>query len=363
MHDKEWNTILIIDDDELNRELLTFIFSSYYDIEKAENGQIGLDMIHAHPDKYCAILLDVMMPVLDGIKVLEDLNSWDYVTKTPVFLITAESNDHVIFNAYEMGVMDVIGKPIVAPIVTRRINSVVELFKTRKQLNATVESQAMHIVHQMEQILELNTGMIEALATAVEFRSGESGSHVRRIYGITKMVLSLTNWGDSLTSEQIEHIALASILHDIGKISIEDSILNKPGKLTEEEYAIMKTHTTLGAEMVEKIPQMRKLPFYEYVIDIARHHHERYDGRGYPDGLKNDEISPWAQVVSLADVYDALVSPRVYKKSFSFEEAKKMIYNGKCGVFNPDLLHAFFDIEDKIRSLYMEDDTHGQDLI
>ncbi len=141
-------------------------------------------------------------------------------------------------------------------------------------------------------------------------------------------------------------------MHDVGKISIPDAILNKPGKLTAEEFDIMKTHTIHGAELLGQIPQMRDLPFFKYAFDIARHHHERWDGRGYPDGLKGDDIPVWAQIVSIADVYDALVSKRVYKDAYSFDKASAMIRNGECGTFNPELLDCFYAIEEQIRTLY-----------
>lgn len=146
-------------------------------------------------------------------------------------------------------------------------------------------------------------------------------------------------------------------MHDVGKISVPDAILNKPGRLTSTEFEIMKTHTSLGGELLEHIPQMRELPFFSQAHDIARYHHERWDGRGYPEGLKGDEIPLWAQIVSIADVYDALVSPRCYKKAFTFEQALRMIVNGECGIFNPHILEAFLNIEDKLRDIYLCSDN------
>lgn len=194
--------------------------------------------------------------------------------------------------------------------------------------------------------------MIEALSAAIEFRDGESGDHVQRIHDITKLVLTRTRLGDGLTAEDIDDIALAAIMHDVGKIAIPDAILCKPGRLTAEEFEVMKTHTVQGAELLERIPQMRGIGAYRYAIDIARHHHERWDGRGYPDGLVGDQISIWAQVVSLADVYDALTSKRVYKAAFTREESLRMIRDGECGAFNPELLDCFFEVEPQICAMY-----------
>ena len=203
-------------------------------------------------------------------------------------------------------------------------------------------------------IIDLNVGMIESLSTAIEFRSGESGEHVRRIHDITKHMLTHTEMGEGLTPKDIEWIAMAAIMHDVGKIAIPDAILNKPGRLTPEEYEIMKTHTVQGALLLEKIPQMRDHGAYTYAYDIARHHHERWDGKGYPDGLKGNEITIWSQVVSLADVYDALVSRRVYKGAFDRSEALRMIRNGECGVFNPRLVSCFTEVEADIWSSYYQ---------
>ena len=197
--------------------------------------------------------------------------------------------------------------------------------------------------------------MIESLAAAIEFRNGESGQHVRRIHDITKSLLSDTDLGAGLSKEQIQQIAQASIMHDVGKIAIPDAILNKPGRLTPEEFEIMKTHTTQGGFLLEKIPQLRENGVYHYAYDIARHHHERWDGRGYPDGLKGGEISLGAQIVSLADVYDALSCKRVYKDAFPRERVLQMIRDGECGVFNPELLDRFFSVEEELQRMYQRD--------
>ena len=346
------DTVLIVDDDEMNRAVLTNIFSPDYSIETAENGEEGLSRLDRLEGKICAILLDVVMPVMDGMTVLKELFRKNLTSRIPVFLITGETDNHIIRKAYDLGVMDVISKPVSSYIVKRRINSVIELFMARQRLAETVNWQKDEILQQARQILKLNTGMIESLSTAIEFRSGESGEHVRRIHDITRLFLTCSSIGRNFSKETINHISLASIMHDVGKISIPDAILNKPGKLTAEEFDIMKTHTTHGAGLLGQIPQMRDLPFFKYAFDIARHHHERWDGRGYPDGLKGDEIPVWAQIVSIADVYDALVSKRVYKEAYSFDKASAMIRNGECGTFNPELLDCFYAIEEQIRTLY-----------
>lgn len=332
-------TLLIVDDDEMNRAILENIFAGQYRIEQAENGRQGLESILADSGRLCAVLLDVMMPEMNGLEVLRRLHEQGITSQVPVFMITAETGDDMMKEAYALGVMDVIGKPVVPCLVQRRVGSVVE-----RQKDA--------LLAQASRIIELGHGMIASLAAAIEFRSGESGDHVRRLQRITRELLTGTELGEGLSEQTVEDIALAAVMHDVGKIAIPDAILNKPGRLTAEEFEIMKTHTVQGAKLLENIPQMRDHSAYEYAIDIAMHHHERWDGRGYPHGLKGDEISVGVQIVSLADVYDALVSPRVYKAAFSHEKALEMILNGECGVFSPRLLECFRQMHPRIRALY-----------
>lgn len=344
--------MLIVDDEEINRLILANLFEDEFEIEEAADGQEALDALLAAPGGYAAVLLDVMMPRVDGLEVLRRLEPTGFLRRTPVFLITAEQGNQVMEEAYELGVMDFIGKPIVPYVVTRRVLAVVELFEARKRLSLTVEDQRLELIERAERILELNRGMIESLSTAIEFRDGESGIHVRRIHDITHMMMSLTPFGEGLSEEDVDDVALAAIMHDVGKIAIPDAILCKPGRLTAEEFEVMKTHTTQGADLLARIPQMRSLGAYRFAVDIARHHHERWDGRGYPDGLVGDEITPWAQVVGLADVYDALTNKRVYKAAFTREESLRMICEGECGTFNPRLLECFLEIEPAIARLY-----------
>ena len=347
-------TMLIVDDDAVNRAILEQIFSPSYHIWEAEDGAEGLQIILRHADRLCAVLLDVMMPELDGLQVVRRIHDAGLLGGLPVFLITAEASDRVVKEAYALGIIDVISKPVVPYVVERRVQSVIELFQARRQLSRTVENQQARLLEQAERMVSLSQGMIESLAAAIEFRSEESGDHVRRISRITQRLLSGTALGRGLSPEDVHHIALASILHDVGKIAVPDAILNKPGRLTAEEFEIMKSHTVQGAALLEQIPQLHEHPAYRYAVDIARHHHERWDGRGYPDGLKGDEISLGAQVVSLADVYDALSCKRVYKDAFPRERVREMIREGECGVFNPKLLDCFFSAEEELSRLYQK---------
>lgn len=353
LHD-EADSILIVDDDPVNRKILGKLFSSYYTVVEAEDGYAGMEQILHGDHKLCAILLDVLMPGMNGIEVLKKLKELKLLNKIPVFLITSDNSADVMKEAYELGVMDVISKPVIPYMVVRRVQSVVELFETRKHLSNVVAEQNIALFEQAEKIIQLNQGMIEALATAIEFRNEESGGHVQRISRITRLLLENTAFGLGLKEKEIDNIALAAVMHDVGKITIPDAVLTKPGKLTAEEYAVMQEHTTKGVALLESIPQLRDSEIYEYACDIARHHHERWDGGGYPDGLKGDEISPWAQVVSLADVYDALNCKRVYKPPFPREKVLEMITTGECGNFNPQLLESFLSVEDTLYELYQD---------
>jgi len=348
------DSILIVDDDYINRKILEKLFAEYYTVIEAEDGLSGLEQILSKGNRLCAILLDVMMPGMTGIEVVRRLKELGILERIPVFLITAESGAKVMKEGYELGVMDIIRKPVVSYVVVRRVKSVVELFEARKHLNNVVENQNIALLEQAEKIIQLNQGMIEALATAIEFRNEESGGHVQRIGKITRVLLENTAFGKGLSRQEIDDIALAAVMHDVGKIMIPDAVLTKPGKLTPEEYAVMQTHTTKGVAILEAIPQLHGSDIYEYACDITRHHHERWDGKGYPDGLAGDEITPWAQIVSLADVYDALNCRRVYKPALPRETVLEMIRTGQCGVFNPALLDSFFSVEDKLYELYRE---------
>ena len=336
-------TILIVDDMEINREILAEIFKSDYEIVEACDGVEAVEILNREDD-IVAVLLDIIMPKLDGLGVLREMNRTKKISYIPAFLITAEADTNMLSEGYELGAIDVITKPFMSHFLKCRVNNVVELYEHRNHLEHVVERQ-------VERFKQMNQSLVEALASIIEFRDGESGEHVRRIYRVTKILMteaSNTYQEYRLSEEEIEKIASSSILHDIGKIAIPDMILNKPGRLTKEEFEIMKQHTVKGCEVLQTLPDILDNAIYRYSYDICRHHHERWDGKGYPDGLPGDEISIWAQVVAIADVYDALTSVRVYKGAYSKETACKMIANGECGTFNPKLLTVFENVVDQL---------------
>ncbi len=336
---KEKGTILVVDDIEINRLILSQIFEEDYHIMEAADGGQAMEIINSRED-ITALLLDLLMPNMNGLDVLKELNKNDRIKNLPVFLITAAESEEMLMEGYDLGAIDIIRKPFIPQFLKHRINDIVELYRHRNELQEVVAEQ-------VERLSRLNQSMIETLATAIEFRDCESGEHVKRICGLTRVLMnkvSDTYPQYRLPNSQIEKIVTASILHDVGKISIPDAILNKPGRLTDDEFEVMKKHTLKGCELLQNIPNSMDEDIYNYSYDICRHHHERWDGRGYPDGLAGDQISIWAQVVAVADVYDALTSERVYKKAFTHEKAIDMIVRGECGTFNPKLIKSFQEV-------------------
>ncbi len=362
MNDGIREKILVVDDAEINRAILDELFCREYDILEAENGLEAIKQIEAVNGELAALLLDIVMPEMDGFGVLKYLSEKQLIQQIPVFLITAETSSEIAMQGYEGGVVDVITKPIVSPaLVRKRVNNAIELYRSRRNLSALVEKHVKTIREQSEQLKRTNVSIIDMLSSVIEFRSGESGQHVRRIRHATQILLTRmqkTVPQYRITDDEIDFISNAAAMHDIGKISVPDYILNKPGRLTKEEFEQMKKHTVYGCGILEMIPFFKGEKIFSYSYDICRHHHERWDGRGYPDGLKGDEISIGAQVVSIADVYDALVSERVYKKAFPREKARDMIAGGECGCFNPLLVQEFLKIEPELyETMYKENEA------
>lgn len=337
--------ILIVDDSEMNRAILTEILQKDYRILNVEDGEQCIEILEQKGTAISLILLDLVMPKMDGFEVLAVMNKKQWIEDIPVIMISSEDSAQFIQKAYEFGVTDYIGRPFDAKVVYQRVFNTIKLYAKQRHLLSLVTRQIYEKEHS-------NRIMITILSQIVEFRNGESGPHVMHINILTELLLEqlMKRSNDyHMTWSEQQMIVTASSLHDIGKIGIAESILNKPGRLTDEEFEIMKTHTLIGASILEKMELYQDEPLVQIARDICRWHHERYDGRGYPDGLKGDQIPISVQVVALADVYDALVSERVYKKAYSHEQALRMILNGECGAFNPLLLQCLMDIKDKIK--------------
>ena len=340
----EKQKILIVDDSEMNRAILTGILDDGYDFLEAENGLQALDVLRAHRD-ISLVLLDIVMPELDGFGVLSVMGEQHWIDQTPVIMISAESDSMLVERAYQLGATDYISRPFDKSVVRRRVINTLMLYGKQKHLMRMITEQ----VYRREKSNRLMTGILSHI---VEFRNAESGPHVQHIQTVSELLLrQLARKTDryALTEDDIALISTASALHDIGKISIPDSILNKPGKLTAEEFEVVKTHAAVGASILQNLPMTQDEPLIQVAYQICRWHHERYDGHGYPDGLVGGQIPITAQVVSLADVYDALTGERCYKKAYPHETAVRMIQNGECGVFNPLLIECLLDIQDQLQ--------------
>ena len=337
--------ILIVDDSKFNREILSEILNQYTVIE-AKNGYEALEYMKA--DKNIAlVLLDLVMPEMDGFEVLKYMNQNHLIDEIAVMIISINKDDQSIEKAYELGISGYITRPFSSAVVLKKVNNIISHYKRQKKLTTIINKQ-------IYEKYKNNDMMIMILSHIVESRNGESGLHVLHIKKLTKLLLNIlvkkTNQY-SLTLDDMISIEVASSLHDIGKIAIPEEILNKPSSLTKEEMEVMKSHVIIGAKMLNSLPFYNDEPIVKYGYQICRWHHERYDGKGYPDGLVGEEIPISAQVVSLADVYDALVSERVYKKAFSHEKALEMIQNGECGTFNPLLLQCMTEAQDKLKTM------------
>ena len=338
--------LLVVDDSEMNREILKEILGKEYQILEACDGEEALKMLEQYGTEISLVLLDIIMPKMDGFEVLAYMNRDKWIEDIPVIMISSEGSESYIRRAYELGASDYISRPFDAKVVYQRVINMIKLYAKQRRLIHLVTDQ----IYEKEKNNRMMTGILSQI---VEFRNGESGLHVLHINILTQLLLEkLMRKSENydLSWSQQHMIATASALHDIGKIGIDEKILNKPGKLTKEEFEIMKTHTVIGAEMLEQLGIYQNEPLVKIAHQICRWHHERYDGKGYPDGLVGDEIPISAQVVSVADVYDALASERVYKKAVPHEKVLEMILHGECGQFNPILIECLQEISSRIRS-------------
>ncbi len=340
--------ILVVDDSRFNRVVLTSMLGSSYYLEEACDGRQAMTILEDHAEEFSLILLDIVMPNMDGFAFLRAMRAEGWLDFLPVIMISSEYTDENIEAAYRLGASDIIRRPYNERIVLNRIANTIALSSKQRELSNA-------LVNEVIQENETSAAMVSILSHIVETRNGESGDHVQNIRTITRLLLEeLTRKSDrySFTNEELLLICNAAALHDIGKMTIPEEILNKPGKLTDEEFRIMKGHAMAGADMVDALCREESAnPLFKLTYDICRWHHERYDGRGYPDGLKGDDIPIAAQVVSVADVYDALVSERCYKPAHTPEQAYRMIMDGECGVFNPLLLDCFSGIFDKLKRM------------
>lgn len=353
--------ILIVDDIELNREILAVALGDTYPVLEAGNGNQAIEILREHSEDIAAILLDLIMPEKDGYAVLQFMKESELLESIPVLVISAESKTEVERECLELGVSEFIRKPFDSVTVRSRVKNIVDLFKYKNRLEEKVRIQTDNLKRQnklLEQqtikIKENNENIIDVLGTVVEYRNLESGEHIKRVKGFTRILAerAAQKYPEySLTPEKIDIIVAASALHDIGKITIRDSVLLKPGRLDKDEFEYMKSHTVKGCDILEQIDGAWDDEYVKVSRAICRYHHERYDGKGYPDGLIGEKIPLEAQLVSVADVYDALVSERIYKDAIEKEKAYHMILMGECGVFSPKLMECFRESKEEFEAL------------
>lgn len=329
--------ILIVDDMEINRMILAESFIRDFGVLEASNGKDAMEIIEQNSDDIAIVLLDVVMPVMDGYSVLEAMRDQGYLAHIPVIVITSLDSQEDEARLFDLGASDLIMKPFNQLAIRKRVLNVTEQYRYRNHLEQLVQEQA-------ERLEQSNEAMIDTLGAIIEYRSMETGQHITRIRGFTKLILTklVELFPEyNLSERDIQIISSASAMHDVGKIVIPDAVLNKPGRLTPAEFDIIKTHTTSGSAILARFDRAHREEYFTYANIICRHHHERWDGKGYPDGLKGEEIPTSAHAVGLADCYDALTTPRVYKPALGHEESMNMIINGECGKFSPTLLTCF----------------------
>ena len=335
--------ILIVDDAEMNRDILRMFFEEQYTIYEAADGDEAIKQIDLHSSELSLILLDQIMPKKNGIEGLDYMKRAELIDYIPVIMITGDTDDEVAVQAYEYSAADIIYKPFNQEIIMRRSQNLIEQYENRNRMEQLLDERTRELRESQEKLAKNNEFLINALGSVVEFRSLESGEHIQRVKGFTKILLKYVqnNYPEyNLTDSQINMISSAAALHDVGKIAVPDAVLNKPGKLTYEEFNIIKRHTIYGCQILEQFKQDDS-EFYKYCYDICRWHHEKYDGNGYPDRLSGENIPIWSQVVAVADCFDALVSKRVYKDSYPVEKAMDMINNGECGAFSDKIMDCF----------------------
>ncbi len=339
--------ILVVDDAELNRDLLKLILEEQYSVVTAQDGEAAIQRLEEQYDSIGAILLDLQMPKKDGFDVLKAMREQKWIEKIPVLIISGERSVDIENKCFELGVTDFIHKPFESSLVKSRVQNAVDLFSYKNNLEEKVRIQTA-------KLRESNEKIIDILGTVVEYRNLESGQHIKRVKGFTKLLAQrlMADYPEyALDRNRVEIIVAASSLHDIGKIAIPDNILLKPGRLTVEEFECIKSHTTRGCDIIDSIEGIWEDDYRKVSYDICRHHHERFDGKGYPDGLKGDDIPISAQIVSVADVYDALVCERVYKDAIPKDEAFHMILNGACGIFSPKLMECLKNVREEFEKL------------
>ncbi|MCL2400189.1 MAG: response regulator [Defluviitaleaceae bacterium] len=337
--------ILVAEDMETNQMILQDILGDTYIVDMAVNGEEAYEML-LHGQKPALILSDVVMPKMNGYELLARIKANPTLKNIPVIFITDTDGED---KGLAAGAIDFITKPFSPDIIKLRIANQIELSKYRESLENLVTEKAWELAATKEIFLE-------TMATMIEYRSLEAGEHIRRTKDLTGILvnalLSHPKYNLKLVKANPTTISQASALHDVGKIGIPDHILLKPGRLTPEEFKVIETHAIIGSEMIATMITDKQDDYLQHCYDIARYHHERWDGKGYPDGLAGEEIPISARIVALVDVYDALVSKRCYKDGLAHEVALDIIKKEAGTHFDADIVGVLIMVEDQVRSVY-----------
>ena len=333
--------LLVVDDAAMNRAMLREMLAEDFNVLEAEDGRECMALLETYGTDISLVLLDMIMPVMDGLQVLEEMNKRGFIEDIPVIIITADGSEEKVRQAYDMGVADYIERPFDVRIVRQRVMNTVKLYARQRRLAVVMTQQ----LRRQERTMGI---VADILSRVMGYRNGEGADHGRHVEQITQRLLErmlerTDKYG--LTLQDCRRAAAAAMFHDIGKMGVPDALLRKPGPLTPEEFDEIKKHTLIGEELMRGMKEFESEPLVETAAEICRWHHERVDGRGYPDGLKGDEIPMTVQAVSLADAYDALVSQRAYKPAYTHAEALAMIRRGECGAFDPLLVDCLEDIQ------------------
>ena len=353
--------ILIVDDKKNNRDMLAKILKDEYEIMEAKNGTEAWEYILKERRSLAAVLLALTIPEMDGYQIMEKMNQNKLMESIPVIIISETGQPETEGKCLESGAVDFIVKPFHSLIIKRRIQNIVNSNIYKKTLEEKVENQMITlrkqykvIQVQADKMQKKNDEIINIVGNVAEYRSLESGSHIRRVKQYTRILgeYVMNNYPEyGLTKETLDIIVSASTLHDIGKVAIPDSILLNPGRLSDDEFNYLRSHTIRGYELLDDFKHVWSEEYIKIGKEICRSHHERYDGKGYPDGLVGDEIPIAAQLVSIVDVYDAMTNERFYKGALAIERVFYMITNGECGVFSPKLLEAFRKVKPKFEEM------------
>jgi len=347
-------TILIAEDVEINRVILKEMFKEQFKVAEAENGQVAIEYLENSGKQVACILLDLNMPVKTGFDVMVYMKEQGMMEQIPIILITGDDSKETEEMAYNFGASDIIYKPYIERVVMRRVKNVIDLYAHKNRMEELVREKTLQVQEQSRMLKETNEMILDGLGRIAGYKADESKEHTKRIKKFTRIMLD--NAAEShpeleLNEEEIDMIVRASALHDIGKLGIPDSILTKYGQLTPEEEKLLQSHTTIGCEILDDFNLMSNQQFYQYCYDICRHHHERWDGKGYPDKLSGDEISPTVQIISLVDAYEELVAERAYSTPYTHDLAVESILNGEQGAFSPLALECLELSSEEFRKL------------